>query len=105
MKTKLALILLLAGCSMFARTRFFVGIGVGGYSPGYYVAAPPPPSPVAYVAPAPGPGYVWVDGYYYPVGPRWVWRAGYWARRPYVGAYWVGPRYYGHHYYGGYWRR
>ena len=105
MKTKLAVILLLAGCSMFAGTRFFVGVGVGGYGPGYYVAAPPHPPPVAYYAPAPGPGYVWVDGYHYPVGPRWAWRSGYWARHPYAGAYWVGPRYYRHYYYGGYWRR
>lgn len=106
MKTKLFLLLLLAGTSMFAGTRFFVGIGVGGYGPGYYVAAPPPPPPVVAYRPAyPGPGYYWVGGYYHPVGPRWVWRSGYWARRPYAGAYWVGPRYYGHHYYGGYWRR
>jgi hypothetical protein len=30
---------------------------------------------------------------------------GYWARRPYPRAYWVGPRYFGHRYYRGYWRR
>ena len=104
MKTKLIALLLLAGSSMFASTRVFFGIGVGGPAYGYY-AAPPPPAPVvAYAPPYPGPGYTWVGGYYYPVGPRWYWRAGYWARRPYVGAYWVAPRYYGHRYYGGYWR-
>jgi hypothetical protein len=59
---------------------------------------------VAYPA-AYRPGYTWVGGYYYPVGPRWYWRAGYWARPPYAHAYWVAPRYYGHHYYGVYWRR
>lgn len=105
MKTKLLVLVLLAGSSVFAGTRFFVGVGVGGgYYPGYY-AAPPRPPVVAYVPPAPGPGYAWVGGYYYPVGPRYAWRSGYWARRPYVGAYWVGPRYYGHYYYRGYWRR
>jgi hypothetical protein len=52
-----------------------------------------------------GPGYTWVGGYYYPVGPRWSYRTGYWARRPYVGARWVAPRYYGGRYYAGYWRR
>jgi hypothetical protein len=105
MKTKiLALFLLTAGC-ILAGGRFFVGVGFGGYAyPGYY-AAPPPPPPVAYVAPAPGPGYGWVNGYYYPVGPRYAWRAGYWARPPYVGARWYGPRYYGGRYYSGYWRR
>ena len=105
MKTKLLILLLLAGSSVFAGSRVFFGIGVGGgYYPGYY-AAPPPPPVVAYAPPYARPGYSWVAGYYYPVGPRWVWRPGYWARRPYAGAYWVGPRYYGHHYYGGYWRR
>ena len=105
MKTKLLALLLLAGSSMFAGTRVFFGVGFGGPGYGYY--APPPPPPVAYVAPAPypGPGYAWINGYYYPVGPRWSWRAGYWAPRPYAGAYWVAPRYYGHRYYQGYWRR
>ena len=105
MKTKLLAILLLAGSSLFAGPRVFFGIGVGG---GYgYYAAPPPPAPVvSYAAPAyPGPGYGGVGGYYYPQGPRWNWRAGYWAPRPYAGAYWVGPHYYNHRYYNGYWRR
>jgi hypothetical protein len=109
MKTKLLGILLLAGSSLFARTHFSIGIGFGGY--GYYpppapvYAYAPPPPVVQYAAPpCPGPGYAWVGGYYYPVGPRWVWRAGYWARRPYPRAYWVGPRYYRSRWYGGYWR-
>src|SRR5579875_2330066 len=80
MKTKLLALLLLAGSSVFAAPRVFFGVGVG-VGPAYsYVAAPPPPAPVVtYAAPAPGPGYSWVGGYYYPVGPRWYWRAGYWA--------------------------
>lgn len=109
MKTKLLAILLLAGSSMFARSHFSfgVGIGVAPYYPygGYYYAAPPPPvyySP--YYSPyyAPGPGYAWVGGYY---GPRHEWRRGYWARRPFAGAVWVGPRWSRGRYYGGYWRR
>jgi hypothetical protein len=103
MKSKLLALLLLAGGSMFAGPRVFFGVGFGGG----YVVAPPPPAPVVsyYVPPAPGPAYSWVSGYYYPVGPRYYWRAGYWAPRPYAGAYWVGPRYYGGRYYRGYWRR
>jgi hypothetical protein len=67
MKTKLLALLLLAGGSLFAGTRVFFGVGFG--APGYYVAPPPPPpSAVAYVAPAPGPGFVWISGYWYPVG-------------------------------------
>jgi hypothetical protein len=109
MKTKLLAVFLLAASSMFARTHFFFGFGVGG---GYYAPAPvvtyyaPPPAPVVYARPyCPGPGYVWVEGYWYPAGPRYVWHAGYWARPPYVGAYWVAPRYYGHRYYPGHWAR
>ena len=96
MKTKLLALVLLAGSTMFAGPRFFVGVNIG---------APPPPPAVAYVPAAPGPGYSWVGGYWYPVGPRYVWHAGYWARPPYAHAYWVAPRYYSHRYYGGYWRR
>ena len=105
MKTRLLLILLLAGTSMFAGTRVFVGFGVGGGG-GYVYAATPPPPP-AYYAPVPvaRPGFTWVSGYYYPVGPRWHWRAGYWARPPYARSYWVAPRYHGHRYDHGYWRR
>ncbi len=112
MKVKLLAILLLAGTSLFARTHVSIGFGFGfgGYYPaypvyGYYYAPPPPP---VYYAPAPvypGPGYAWVGGYYYPVGPRWAWRPGYWARPPFAGVYWVGPRYYRGHYSRGYWRR
>lgn len=99
MKKKLLALLFLAGTSVFAGPRVFVGFGVGGYYP------PPPPAPYYAYRPAyPGPGYTWVDGYYYPVGPRYVWRAGYWGRPPYRGAFWVGPRYYGGRYYAGYWR-
>lgn len=109
MKTKLLLIFVLAGSSLFARSRFFVSVGVGvpvaGYGHGYGYYAPPPPPVVAYAPAYSNPGYTWVDGYWYPVGPRYAWHAGYWARPPYRGAVWVGPRYYGHRYYGGYWRR
>jgi hypothetical protein len=108
MKTKLIAILLLAGSSLFAGPRVSVAFGFGGYGGygygGYYVPAPPPPVPV-YAAPAPRPGFSWVGGYWYPAGARYAWRPGYWARPPYAGAYWVGPRYYGRRYYSGYWRR
>ncbi len=109
MKLKFVALLLLAGSSMFAATRFFVGVGIGGgYVPApapVMVYAPPPAPYAAYVPPMPRPGYTWVSGYWYPVGPRWHWRSGYWVRPPYARAYWVGPRYYGHRYYPGYWRR
>ena len=105
-KSLLALTFLVASSSLFA-AHVAVGIGVGvGPSYGYYAAPPPPlPAAVAYYPPSPGVGFTWVPGYYSPVGARYVWRAGYWARPPYAGAAWVGPRYVGHRYYNGYWRR
>jgi hypothetical protein len=102
MKTKLLALIFLAGASAFAETHFSIGIDVG---PRYGYYAPPPPPRVAYVTPAPGPGFVWVSGYWYPSGSRYAWRDGYWARRPYGGAYWVAPRYHERRYYPGYWRR
>ncbi len=121
MKTKLMLAMLLGSVSMFGAVRVGVAVGVGGghYRGGYYAPAPAyvyDPAPVYYSAPppvaryyapppSPGPGYTWVDGYYYPSGPRYVWRAGYWTRPPYVGARWYAPRYHGGRYYHGYWRR
>jgi len=109
MKTKLAVLLLVAGSCAFAGPRFFVGFGFGGYRvapPPVVMYAPPPPLPrAAYIAPSPGPGYTWVGGYWYPAGQRYAWRAGYWARPPIARAYWVAPRYVGRYYYRGYWRR
>jgi hypothetical protein len=92
MKTKLFILLLLAGASLFAAPRVVIGVGVGGgYGYGYY--APPPvvyaPPPVVYAPPVYGYGY-------YPYRPYY---------RPYGAAVWVGPRYYRHRYYRGYWRR
>jgi len=86
MKTKLLALVLLAGSAAVAGPRVFFGVGIG--APVY---APAPVAPIAaYVPPAPGPGYSWVAGYWYPVGARRVWHAGYWAPRPYVGRYYAG---------------
>jgi hypothetical protein len=100
MKTKLLAVAFLAGTSLFARDRVYLGFGIGGYYP-------PPPAPiVTYYArpPAPGPNFVWVAGYWYPAGSRWALRAGYWVPRPYPQAVWVGPRYVRGHWSRGYWR-
>jgi hypothetical protein len=107
MKTKLLVLALLAGGSLFAGPRVFVGVGIGGYGPAPVAAYAPPPPPAYsyYVPPSPGPGYAWVGGYWYPARGQYLWRAGYWARRPFIGARWVAPRYWGHRYYRGYWRR
>src|SRR5215831_12805639 len=38
-----------------------------------------------------GGDFVWVEGYWYPVGNHYRWHDGYWTRPPYAGAHWVGP--------------
>jgi len=75
MKKTMAAMMLLAG-GLLATPRVTVGIGFGA------------PAPVAVMRPVcPGPGYVWMDGYYAPNG---VWVAGYWAPPAVVR---VAPRY------------
>ena len=90
---KTLLVLLLLGCgSLFAETHFSVGIGIGAYGP-VYGQVPPP---VYEQPPCPGDGYVWVEGYWYPRGPRSYWHSGYWRAPAYFG-YRGGPGY-GHGY-------
>jgi hypothetical protein len=98
MKTKLAVLAgaLIAGGTMFAQPRVSIGIGVGGFGPGYY----PPPAYAQYAPPCPGPDYTWVDGYWAPQGGRNVWTAGFW--RPPVVGYRVAPRYVAPRYYNSY---
>ena len=92
MKTKLLAVVLLAAGSVFGQVS--IGIRIG----------PPPPPRVVRVRPvAPGPDYVWIDGYWYADGRHWRWHNGYWTRPPYAGARWIGPRYEGQQFYNGYW--
>src|SRR5664279_5477674 len=99
MKTTLGVlaVALMAGGTMFAQPRVAIGIGVGGYGPGYY----PPPAYQQYVPPCPGPDYAWVDGYWAPQGGRNVWINGFW-RAPFVSGYRVAPRYVAPRYYNSY---
>ena len=50
-----------------------------------HVPPPPPPPPHAYRnhGRPPGPGYVWVDGYWVRRGNHWRWVNGHWARPAY----------------------
>ncbi len=59
MKKKILAGLLLAGGTMFAAPRVSFGIGIGVPAP--VVVAPPV---YAAVPPCPGPGYVFIDGYW-----------------------------------------
>jgi len=83
----------------------------GGYRAGYVAySVPPPPAPyvVGAVGYAPGPGYVWVDGFWDLHGTRWVWVGGRWAVPPHGHRAWVADRWerHGEHwrYQRGHWR-
>lgn len=100
MKTKLMLVLTLLAGSVAAGPRISIGLGFG---PGYY--PPPPPPRHSRISRCPGPGYSWVDGYWYPQGRRYAWRPGQWLRPPQARSYWMAPRYDRGHFHQGYWRR
>jgi hypothetical protein len=77
--------------------------------PGEVIVNDAPPPPITeYVGVAPGPGFLWIGGYYHWSGARWVWYRGHYERPPHAGARWYGPRYevHGGHrvYIHGYWR-
>lgn len=76
---------LLSGATMAAQaeTHIFFGIGNGV-----------PVVTARYAPRCPGPGYVWVAGYY--SGPYWI--SGRWVRRGDDDGYYA-PRYYGRRYY------
>ncbi|HZT30041.1 MAG TPA: hypothetical protein VFA33_09170 [Bryobacteraceae bacterium] len=97
MKTKLVVLMLMAGGALLAETHVAIGVQIGGPGP---VAVPPPVVVNVYRPPCPGPGYLWIEGYYDGFGN---WNEGYWALPPYAGAYWVAPRFLGGHFYAGYW--
>ena len=93
MKKKLLIGMLMAAGSVFA-FQISVGIRIGN---------PPPPRVLRVRPRAPGPEYMWVDGYWYPVAGHYRWHTGYWTRPPYVGAHWVVPHHDGERFFDGYW--
>src|SRR5581483_2184509 len=58
----------------------------------YYANTPPPPVRAEVVGVAPGPGYVWVNGYWGWRGNAYAWVPGYYAHPPRPHAVWVAPR-------------
>jgi hypothetical protein len=71
---------------------------------GIRIGPPPPPRVIRVHPPRPGPDFMWVDGYWYPVGGHYRWHEGYWTRAPYEGARWTGPHYEGGQFFDGYWQ-
>ena len=93
MKRTLFALVILAGSAMAADIS--IGIQIG---------APPPPPVVAVMPVQPGPEFVWVGGYWYPLAGHYRWHEGYWTRPPYDGAVWVAPRHDGERFFEGYWQ-
>jgi hypothetical protein len=93
-KTTALLALMLLGIGSEVDAQVLIGIRIG-----------PPPAPrVVRVLPlAPGPNFVWIEGYWYPVGNHYKWHNGYWTEPPYEGGRWVGPRHDGERFHAGYW--
>jgi hypothetical protein len=74
---------------------------VGAASAAEVVVRIGPPAPIhRVVGVAPGPGYVWTNGYHEWVGERYVWHEGEWVRPPRPHAVWVEHRW--DHRHGGY---
>ena len=88
---------------LLAALLLTAGIGFGQFSVGIHIGQPPRPRVIRVRPNAPGPGYSWVDGYWYPVGSRYTWHQGYWTRPPYAGAHWIAPNHDGTRYFAGYW--
>ena len=89
------------GCTVYTQPGYVsapapsADVSVGGEVGGEVVVNDAPPAPIGEtMVVAPGPGFVWVGGYWGWGGGRWNWEAGHWARPPHAGARWVAPRYY-----------
>jgi hypothetical protein len=67
-------------------------VGCGGGVGYYYASAPPPPIRAEAIGVAPGPGYVWINGYWGWRGRNYAWVPGYYTRPPRAHSVWVAPR-------------
>jgi hypothetical protein len=61
------------------------GCGVG-YE--YYAVSAPPPVRVEVRGVAPGPGFIWINGYWGYTGGRYAWVPGRWERPPHPRSRW-----------------
>lgn len=75
-------------------TLILAGISLTGCAGGYayYANVPPPAVRVETFGPAPGPDYVWINGYWGYRGGGYVWTPGRYERRPRRRSVWVEGR-------------
>ena len=92
---------------VFALSTILAGCGGGYYGPSYVRYGPPAPR-YEVVGVAPGPGFVWTNGYWDRRGSNWAWVGGRWDRPPRARAVWVPHEWRQEHgryrFYRGHWR-
>ncbi|WP_430389071.1 YXWGXW repeat-containing protein [Dyella sp. 20L07] len=89
-----------AAVPLTAEAGVSIGVGIS-------VGVPPPALPIYAQPVIPGPGYIWVPGYWAYSDDGYYWVPGTWVMPPYVGALWT-PGYWGwaggvYVFHGGYW--
>jgi hypothetical protein len=94
--------------NMLAAAFVLAGTILAGCGGGYVMVAGPPPPRYGVMGYAPGPGYVWTEGFYDLRGSSWVWTSGTWRRPPRPGAVWASAAWRqegrGWRFHRGYWR-
>ena len=72
--------------ALLAAGSLLTGCAGGG---GFVAVGGPPPARYGVVGVAPGPGYVWTDGFWDLRGGHWNWVEGRWMRPPRGNSVWV----------------
>ena len=94
--------------TLFVTGLLFSGNATAAVNAHVYVNIRPPAPIVETRVAAPGPGFVWVSGYYRHDGRAYVWVPGSWERPPHARAAWVRPRWahdrHGYYMVEGHWR-
>ena len=88
-------------------TLTFAAPGKAQVGFGVTIGTPPPPLRYEARPGIPGPGFIWVDGFWEPASGRYQWHPGHWERPPFEGAFYVHPHWDhypdGWHMHEGYW--